>query len=198
MDYIPTLLQFYETASTGEKPFVITLYDLAKSFNKPPRIIELGTGGGNTLKPLALAAYELGGIVYTIDDGRENASRPLQTIRDLKGFDLDKKVIYTCMDDTSEFAINFFQKIIKKEGLFDLIFIDTSHTYEQTLKELELYSNFLILGGYFALHDSSPIYNGPGTYGVREAIKTFLKQPNFLWIQDRQEAAGLAILKKMG
>jgi len=56
----------------------------------------------------------------------------------------------------------------------DLLFIDTSHTYEQTLAELNKFTPYVKRNGIVLLHDS--LLDGVEGWGVLRAIKTFLSE----------------------
>jgi predicted O-methyltransferase YrrM len=75
----------------------------------------------------------------------------------------------------------------------DLLFIDTSHTYEQTLKELACYGPRMRRGGLIACHDtqwdegdvSLPAPGGP----VAEALDTYCERTGHAW-RNRQSGPG--------
>lgn len=179
-------------SGSGERPYVPLVFGLCNNFNNF-KCIELGTGAGSFLSSIALACKEKG-KVYTIDkDGCQSAREKISR------FGLSDYVEFLVMDDVSEDAITYFKNFGQ---VFSLIMIDTSHEHLHTLKELEIYSEFLIKGGYIVLHDSNP----QAPYDVRRAIETFLKNdynPNsnksdFVWGLDLNgHPPGLTILRRI-
>ena len=152
------------------------------------KIIELGTGVGSTLLPLALACKYRKGKVYTIDLIRNET-----LIREkLKTIGAEEYVEFFTRNDISQESINF---LLNHEQTFNLIFIDTSHDYYQTLFELRIYSEFIIKDGYIVLHDTKR----ENSYRVRKAMEKFLEEnKNFVLSMDIEEGiAGLAILRKI-
>ena len=67
----------------------------------------------------------------------------------------------------------------------EIVFIDTSHTYEQTVAELERYRHLVKPGGVIVLHDTEnriPEDAPPRPlYPVRRAIKEFVKAHELDW-----------------
>lgn len=81
-------------------------------------------------------------------------------------------------------AFNEYHKLI------DFLFIDTRHTYEDTLANLEAWFKHVKKGGYIALHD----YHD-GFPGVKQAVDQFLKvRPEFSRIE---LGLGIGLLKKL-
>lgn len=67
-----------------------------------------------------------------------------------------------------------------KDDYFDWIYIDTSHSYEVTIKELALYSKKVKEGGVIAGHDYIlGNWNGLVRYGVIEAVYEFCTKNNW-------------------
>lgn len=60
----------------------------------------------------------------------------------------------------------------------DLLFIDTSHTYEHTLAELRAWESRMKLGAKIMLHDTD---DGSTYPGVRRAIVEFCGYDKFYW-----------------
>lgn len=95
----------------------------------------------------------------------------------LRHFNIHKNVC--AFSHSSHVADVFF-----KNNKFDLIFIDTDHTYECLSKEIELYRPKLRNGGIFCGHDFNP--NFPGVIkAVKEAYgENYINDGNF-WITPR-------------
>ena len=115
-----------------------TLYLLCL-LKKPKIILELGCRTGNTTLPMLYAARQYGGHVYSVD---------IETWPEIQDFLVDKK------------SLSDFWTFIESDDLklkwnkpIDFLYIDTIHTYEQTLSELQKYEPFLQSGGIMTLHD---------------------------------------------
>lgn len=68
----------------------------------------------------------------------------------------------------------------------DIVFIDTNHVYEETLKELECYYPRVKPGGLIFLHDTAIETTGNATtpqpkYPVKTAVAEFCQQKNLEW-----------------
>lgn len=66
-------------------------------------------------------------------------------------------------------------------GRPQLVFIDSSHQYEHTLKELDLWHENLVNGGLLALHDTSHFaktFDKSGKGGVRRAVEEWALNKN--------------------
>ncbi|MGH2612577.1 MAG: class I SAM-dependent methyltransferase [Rhabdochlamydiaceae bacterium] len=115
-----------------------TLYLLCL-LKKPTIILELGCRTGNTALPMIYAAQQYGGHVYSVD---------VETWPEIKNFLVDKKTLA----DSWTFIESDDLKL-EWDKPINFLYIDTSHTYEQTLKELQKYEPFLQPGGIITLHD---------------------------------------------
>jgi len=129
------------------------LYQLV-AFAGLTKIVELGTRGGESTCALLIGASETGGHVVSVDHGKGSlyAAEP-STANELEGASktirmlaLDDLWTMVIMDDL-EFGTEY------KPDL-DLLFIDTTHSYGQTIKELELWGNRVGHGGYILIHDT--------------------------------------------
>mgnify|MGYP003111887517 FL=1 len=123
------------------------------------RILDIGTGPGFSAVYFAkaLQSNNIMGHVDTIDI----SAPPLETFK-LFGVD-DIVNIHT--GDSAD--------IVPTLGLYDLILIDSSHTYEQTLKEYNTCIERLNPGGCMVFHDVFPVpvnYPDKGPRGVLEDI----------------------------
>jgi GT2 family glycosyltransferase/glycosyltransferase involved in cell wall biosynthesis/predicted O-methyltransferase YrrM len=122
---------------------------------KAKRIVELGTRGGNSTCALVIGAAETGGHVISVDSGKgdeytgdppawEALTGTSSVITDELG--LGKFWTLVLRDDI-EFAKEYHDEI-------DLLFIDTSHSYVQTKKELEAWGSKVVEGGFIIVHDT--------------------------------------------
>ena len=77
------------------------------------------------------------------------------------------------------------------EGLFDWMYFDTTHTYEQTVKELALAQSLVRSGGFICGDDWRDNTAHPH-YGVRRAVEEFCAATGFQMVyasaNDRQWA----------
>ncbi|HMI48900.1 MAG TPA: class I SAM-dependent methyltransferase [Gemmatimonadaceae bacterium] len=80
----------------------------------------------------------------------------------------------------------------------DIVFIDTSHAYEHTLRELELYLPRVRAGGRILLHDTEleyPELIGPSVpFPVKRAIEAFCAQHDLTWT-NHEHCNGLGIVE---
>lgn len=75
----------------------------------------------------------------------------------------------------------------------DLVFVDTSHTLDQTTRELALYGPRVRAGGRIVLHDTAPHAAGPGL-PVRTAIERYVAARGLTWIE-RPHCYGLGVIE---
>ena len=114
-----------------------TLYMLTVEFNLK-KILELGTRTGESTIALLEAAKEIGGNVTSID---------IDPCLEAK-----KLITNTNLEDHWNF-IQGNDLSIQWNKEIDHLFIDTSHTYEQTIAELTKFVPFVKPGGIITLHD---------------------------------------------
>lgn len=191
MDINELKIVAYNTSGQYEKDFIEDIFQTAMTGKN---FLELGTGHGSILMPLAIAAQANNGKVITIDKlvSVQSENDVPNAKEKLKTFGLDGFVNFIQSDDREEKLLGSFEN-----EFFDVIAIDTSHEYYHTLTELVCYSEKLKHDGYFILHDTGKNVNKPiGSYGARKAVETFLKHYDFLIIKNIDKGAGLMILKK--
>lgn len=128
------------------------------------KVIELGTGSGESAEAFLLALELTRGHLWTVDIRQRD--EVIDRLRKRYG----KRFIFYKGD-----SLDFVKEWDK--GKVDIIFIDTSHTYEQTLRELEVYTPLLKEDGTIYLHDvlAHITYSDP-QYGVMKAIETYREQ----------------------
>lgn len=120
---------------------------------KPKLIIELGTRGGESTKALLAAAEIANCKVVSIDI--EDCSNVKVKYQDRWKF---------IKDDDVEFGKSKFTEWCRKNNLpekADVIFIDTSHNYEHTVEEIDVWKNHLTEEGTLMFHDTNM---GDGVY----------------------------------
>jgi cephalosporin hydroxylase len=80
----------------------------------------------------------------------------------------------------------------------DIVFIDTSHLYDHTVRELNTYRWLVKPGGLLVLHDTElPIPEGAPSrplYPVKTAVKEFIESEGFQWI-NYPDCWGLAVIR---
>lgn len=81
----------------------------------------------------------------------------------------------------------------------DIVFIDTSHAYEQTYRELNLYRWFVKPGGVILCHDTMlmrPIDADPldPPFPVRKAIERFCREQKYQWF-NYEHCYGLGVIQ---
>lgn len=115
-------------------------------------ILELGTRTGESTIAFLLAANKINGKVTSVDiDPCHEAKK---RIKELK---LDSLWSFIQMDDLK---LNWNEEV-------DHLFIDTSHTYQQTVLELEKFEPFVKKGGMITLHDivsCPPVFDAVSEY----------------------------------
>lgn len=126
-------------------------------------VVELGTRTGVSTVAWLYALERTGGRLLSVDlDARPPIGDwPHWTFH--QGDDLDPDVLALVADGTA-----------------DIVFIDTSHHYEQTQRELVAWSPKVRPGGVIVLHDTElPVpegYTPPPLYPVRTAVAEFVAE----------------------
>lgn len=166
------------TAYCGKLLYKFAIEDNCKT------ILELGTGSGVSTKIFLLACKLTGGHVWTVDK---------------------RKARINHVHYGSNWGLNSMITCIKSDSLkykwdkpLDLLFIDTDHTYELTLAELNKFSPFVKYGHKILLHDSllDGVMMAGVEGGVLRAIKTFLKENPDYDFYETGVKCGLAVLTK--
>ena len=135
------------------------LFDLASK--QHVKVIELGVRSGDSTSAFLAAAELFAGEVWSVDISEP---RVPEAWRDLPFW-------YLTVGDDLEVADQLPDDV-------DVLFIDTSHTFEQTKAELELYAPKVRPGGVIVLHDTelkhpdaSPASDP--AFPVAEAVREF-------------------------
>jgi predicted O-methyltransferase YrrM len=163
------------------RDFLPFLYEQAKG----KQVIELGVRGGNSTAALLAAVERDGGHVWSVDIAAPHVPDEWldSPLWDFVGGD-DLEVVEELPDGV------------------DVVFIDTSHTFQQTWSELDLYAPKLLPGGVFLLHDTelehpdaSPCTDPP--YPVKAAVDQWAFA--YGWVTEfRAGCNGLGIVHKPG
>lgn len=145
-----------------------------------PVIIEMGVRSGESTCSLLAAAVSTGGELWSCDI----ATPQVPT----EWYSLDRWHFIEG-DDVSDRVLTW----MPKEA--DVIFIDTSHTYAQTIAELNAYVPRLKNGGIMLLHDTEmevPLADHP-TGEVARALDDFCAQSGKEW-ENRPGCYGLGVI----
>lgn len=113
------------------------LRDTVRRYDRPV-VAELGTRTGESTSALLAGASACGGHMYSVDIGPVEPSGWWEQTGMWK---------FLSADDISARAGQFIPAEL------DVLFIDTSHTYDHTLKELRLYGPRVKKGGTILCHD---------------------------------------------
>ncbi len=159
-------------------PFDMWIYQEIINEIKPDLIIETGTRYGGSALYLARLLDSIGkGKVITIDTVKEN-------------FPEHPRINYLTSSSTSP---ELFEKIKNQIKSTDkvLIILDSDHSKNHVLKEMEMYSQLVSLESYLIVEDSNvnghPVHEKHGD-GPMEAIKSFLaKNKNFKVDKSREK-----------
>lgn len=138
-------------------------------------VLELGTAEGESTIALLQAVHQICGKVYSVD-----INPCLEAREVIENYGLLNCWIFIQGDDLQ----------VKWEREIDHLFIDTSHGFQHTLKELEKYEPFVREGGIITLHD---IVAFPS---VMRAIDKYLKDRKHLRLYKYLHNNGLAVIFK--
>lgn len=131
-------------------------------------VIELGTRSGVSTIAWLFALHDRGHLFSVdVDPAPEIGTYPHWTF--LQGDD--------CSPEITE----------KLPGAADIVFIDTSHEFEHTLRELNIYKWLLRPGGMLVLHDTElphpeNVFGRP--FPVKRAIQEFCEAEGLEWVND--------------
>lgn len=154
------------------------LYSLVLGL-KAKLVIELGIRTGQSTVALLEAVHETKGRLISVDtDHCEDAVRMINSYKlsDCWSF---------VQDDDIEFGSRW------NGDPTDLIFIDTSHEYSHTKKEIEIFERLLRPGGLMVFHDTVSFHDG-----VYVPIQEFLSTRSSYRFDNRTNCNGLGIITK--
>ncbi len=158
------------------------LHEMTCSYDKPV-IMELGTRTGQSTICFLRGIETVGGELWSTD------INPAQV--PAHWYDLDFWNFLQA-DDLSPEADNWLPDTA------DILFIDTSHEYEHTLAELEIYTPRVNPGGIVFAHDTQ--FEPPGhdlgkpTGEVAQALNKYCADNGFTW-ENRAGYYGLGIMR---
>lgn len=118
--------------------------------SRPDIIIETGVARGGSLifNASMLELINSNGFVIGIDIDIRQHNRDV-----IENHFLAKKIKLIEGSSVDKFTVNNVQKIIPT-GSKVMVILDSNHTYEHVLKELELYSQFVTNGNYLVVMDT--------------------------------------------
>jgi len=151
-----------------------TLFMLTVELNLKT-IVELGTGPGESTIALLYAAKQIGGKVNSID-----TDPCLEAKEKIKALGLQEYWTFIQGDDLK----------VEWNKPIDHLFIDTSHTFNQTIRELEKYEPYVNYGGIITIHDIV------GYPEVLQAINSYIKDRTDLRLYKYFNNWGLGIIFK--
>jgi hypothetical protein len=132
-------------------------YEEALEIVKPRSILELGIGGDSGISTAVFLAYveKVGGKLFSIDLNPLNMTG--------KRYEKYQGTLWEFKYDDS---VTFLSEKKAKGNRFDMIFIDTSHTYEHTMNELNIASQITD----FMLMDDA-LFTGNATDSIMGGVK---------------------------
>lgn len=168
-----------ETYFLGKKVFKcpndLWLYQEMLWELRPDVIIECGTfhGGSALYYAKLFDMMDLDGEIITID------------VDPMPDMPVHKRITYLVGSSTSSEIVGKVKELIEDKKKI-MVILDSDHSKEHVLKELELYHGFVTPGSYLVVEDSNinghPVYSGFGQGpGPWEAMEAFLPgHPEFV------------------
>lgn len=144
------------------------------------QVVELGTGRMNSTVAIAAGGPEL---LVTVDSVERTAVSVLQSAHDCK-----TKIVHVVQDSREPVPVT---------GYVDMVFIDSKHTREHVLAELESYSE--MCSRWFVLHDSIAYgeHGEDGCLGIMHGVREFIAKNSKWFIKaEWRNNNGLLLLEK--
>lgn len=161
------------------------LYHFVKQSQRP---LELGVRTGNSTVAIMCACTEDNKPLCSVD-----ITDSSQEVRErLAHFGLD--VCLWAFIPGNDISPGTVEQVRQVNPTFDFILVDTTHTCEHTIQELNSYYQLLEHGGIMAFHDShSELYAG----GVYEPVLAFISaHPECTIILDDPRCNGLTAFRR--
>lgn len=156
-----------------------TLYQLVVDLNAK-LVLELGVNTAESTIALLEAVEKTDGQLISVDIQRLPQTRPM-----LEKYGLVGRWSFHLMNDI-QFGMEW-----PKDRKADLIFVDTSHEYEHTKREIEVFEPILRPGGIMVFHDTVTFHDG-----VQKPINEFLQSHPGWPYENKTNCNGLGILRK--
>jgi len=131
------------------------LYLIVRS-KQPKLILEAGTNWGYSTAHIALGSKDYAHAFHTIE---LDASNQAIAIKQVRGRELE--IVNFVLGDSAKFF-----KTLAKNRIVDFCFIDSSHTYEHTIKEFDAIKESLNTGSLVCFHDAVE-----PKYGVKQFLE---------------------------
>ncbi len=174
---------------------LINRYELLKILPKNSVVAELGVNKGDFSKQiLDLTQPKKFHIIDFWGSTRYN-----QEIRK----SVEKRFATQIKENSMEINLGLSTEVVNDftDNYFDWIYIDTAHTYDVTIAELEMYRAKMKNGGIIAGHDYIlGNWNGTVRYGVIEAVHEFCLKYNWeiLYLTVEQNDMPSFAIRKIG
>lgn len=151
---------------------------------KPKVAIELGVRRGVSTRAILAAMAQYGGTLYSVDNDKQWE----KVYGEIVGADPELANWWELwIDESLNFARGW------KHGAVELLFIDTSHEFDQTVEELEAYMPLLAKGGSAMFHDTCNRYST----GVVIPIINYMKRRTDLEYKELGGKEGLGRLRRV-
>jgi predicted O-methyltransferase YrrM len=158
------------------------LYDAAR--RRPQvKVLELGVRNGNSTAAFLAAAEEAGGHVWSVDTDPVAA--------DTSSWEASGRWTFLRGDDLEVTPEESPGVPLRP----DVLFIDTSHTYEHTLAELCRLVPSVAAGGVVLMHDTLLTWDHP-EYQVAKALDTFCGETGRSWAEISGGRYGLGEIER--
>jgi len=148
---------------------------------KPEAVIETGTGHGGSALFYASVLRSFGnGRVLTVDIKNETSQYP--------NYNAVARIMSFIGSSTNPLIVKKIKDL--SAGRVTMVILDSFHSKEHVLKELELYSDMVTVGNYLIVEDTHVNGNPvPWEYeeGPMEAVKEFLKKDDRFEIDKSRE-----------
>jgi predicted O-methyltransferase YrrM len=140
MDLIPLRNFFNSKKNTASdiNEHLQFLHDLVLAVDAK-QVVELGVRDGSSTSAFLYGVAKIGGQVWSCDLGE-----PIGEVNNFRS--------YPIWEFNQDNDLSF--DITSRIPVCDVLFIDTGHLYDETLQEMETYSQYLRDGGVMVLHDS--------------------------------------------
>ena len=167
------------------------LIDIATSYNIPP----VNDISGHLMTIYNIARLVPGNTIVELGVGGGNSTIALlASNKTVHSFDIDECLFVNKM--IGELGIAVRWHFTKSDSInvawdkpIDLLFIDTSHTFNQTTHELELFGKHMVFGGAILLHDIA------SNEGASRAVHEYLgRNPYIFRYEAHYWCYGLGIL----